>query len=771
MIELLAPAGNLDILKSAVDCGADAVYCGLNSFNARIKANNFDIDSFREGARYCHLRGSKIYLTLNTLISDFEFDECISTAVEAYENGCDGILIQDVGLAYELHKKYPDIPLHCSTQMNIFSDGDFKKLSSMGFERVVLPRELSLAEIAKRSKIAARYNIETEVFAHGAVCVCYSGLCLFSAMNRSGSRSGNRGLCAQPCREEYTLSSDNGIIRSGHLLSPKDRDVTSYISDLIESGVSSLKLEGRMRDSNYVKSAVFSYRRLIDAYYEGTLDNDLVKSIQNDLLINFNRGGSYTTQFLTGKKENNFLSGEFPGKFGLLVGKLQRVDSKKGTITFSFAKNIPVPDKGDYISIRQDNKEVCSFPIGKIHEAPDQLTVKGLHPEMIKKLSIGSGVYLMGHKTSVDSKLLRKTHITLSVDVSSLTIMCNASVNGGINNNTFADYEVDLLVDYEGSALSSERIISQLSKTGDTPFVVDEVYFTGDDSIKCPVSLINELRRGVCESLESEIDYLYERALVADFIAPAFKDPSSAQGTKTIMYTYPCVKDDFSMVSMGADIYAFSVFELGIKQVRQNIIKFMKTTDAKLCMILPDLYHDRTEELIHSVASTLKEELGDSFAMYMDSRVHESNTKLKDMGLLHFISGGANIYNSRSFEYASNNCEAISLSYELSEGEIISLIDSSSSSCDIIVHSEGMIPWMQSDFCPVGGNKTKCGSCFEKGNFEMKSHNMDSSVRIVPHSFDCSSTIYGEPKYTVSDDYCDKLTDKGVNIIVNKVVL
>ena len=146
MIELLAPAGNLDILKAAVDCGADAVYCGLNAFNARIKANNFDIDSFREGARYCHLRGSKIYLTLNTLISDYEFDECIDTAVEAYESGCDGILIQDVGLAYELHQKYPDIPLHCSTQMNIFSDSDYKKLSALGFKRVVLPRELSLAD-------------------------------------------------------------------------------------------------------------------------------------------------------------------------------------------------------------------------------------------------------------------------------------------------------------------------------------------------------------------------------------------------------------------------------------------------------------------------------------------------------------------------------------------------------------------------------------------------------------------------------------------------
>ncbi|MBP5261632.1 MAG: U32 family peptidase, partial [Clostridiales bacterium] len=242
MIELLAPAGNLEILKAAVDCGADAVYCGLSAFNARINAANFTIEEFREGASYCHYRGSKIYLTLNTLAGNSEIESCAETAVSAYEAGCDGILIQDVGLARFIHDTYPMIPLHCSTQMNIFADSDFKALSEMGFSRVVLPRELSLQEISRRSKIASRYKIQTEVFAHGAVCVCYSGLCLFSAMNRSGSRSGNRGLCAQPCREEYSLFRDDDEIRNGHLLSPKDRDVVPYVSDLINAGVASLKI-------------------------------------------------------------------------------------------------------------------------------------------------------------------------------------------------------------------------------------------------------------------------------------------------------------------------------------------------------------------------------------------------------------------------------------------------------------------------------------------------------------------------------------------------
>ena len=356
MIELLAPAGNLEILKAAIDCGADAVYCGLSAFNARINASNLTIDDFIEGASYCHYRGSKIYLTLNTLIGNSEMEDGIDTAVSAYEAGCDGILIQDVGLACRIHQKYPSIPIHCSTQMNIFSDSDFKALSELGFNRVVLPRELSAAEIARRTKIASRYGIETEVFAHGAVCVCYSGLCLFSAMNRSGSRSGNRGLCAQPCREDYSLYCNGEEVRKGHLLSPKDRDVIPYISDLISSGVASLKIEGRMRDINYVRSAVCSYRKIIDGFYNGSLDEELIKSVRNDLLVNFNRGGEYTSQFLSGKKQNNFLSGEYPGKFGLKAGKILRTDARKGTVTLSFKPGLPLPSKGERSPSRYDSQ-------------------------------------------------------------------------------------------------------------------------------------------------------------------------------------------------------------------------------------------------------------------------------------------------------------------------------------------------------------------------------------------------------------------------------
>ena len=182
-IELLAPAGSLDILKSAVDAGADAVYAGVGVFNARMNASNLTEDELLEGCLYAHRRGSKVYLTLNTLINSSEMDEAVNIASYSYDAGVDGILVQDIGLAVKLHELYPAIPLHASTQMNVFSEDQFAELASIGIRRVVLPRELSLDEIKRRCKIASEYGIETEVFVHGAVCVCYSGLCLYSSIH------------------------------------------------------------------------------------------------------------------------------------------------------------------------------------------------------------------------------------------------------------------------------------------------------------------------------------------------------------------------------------------------------------------------------------------------------------------------------------------------------------------------------------------------------------------------------------------------------------
>ena len=261
--ELLAPAGSMTMLRAAVDAGADAVYLGLNQYNARIHAANFTLETLREALEYAHLRNARIYVTLNTLLDEDELMDAVELALSAYKLGVDAFLVQDKGLASYLSVHFPQIPLHASTQMNVFSLFQGQEMQDLNMQRIVLPRELSLDEIRARAELWHERNIEVEVFVHGAMCVCYSGLCLFSSMNRSGSRSGNRGSCAQPCRQSYQIREGNRqvdaggeVLLSGKLISPKDQSALLYLTDLMNIGVDSRKIEGRMRDEQYCTAVV-----------------------------------------------------------------------------------------------------------------------------------------------------------------------------------------------------------------------------------------------------------------------------------------------------------------------------------------------------------------------------------------------------------------------------------------------------------------------------------------------------------------------------------
>ena len=767
-IELLAPAGNLKILKAAVDHGADAVYLGIGAYNARINAENFTSDDLAQGINYAHLRSSKVYLTLNTLINDYEMDEALKLACDAYVYGVDGIIIQDIGLASRIHEKYPDITLNASTQMNVYSEEEFKKLSEMGFKRIVLPRELSVDEIARRTNIAKRFGMTTEVFAHGAVCVCYSGLCLFSAMNKGGTRSGNRGLCAQPCRQEYKLSNDGLVLDEGHLLSPKDRDVIDYISGLINAGVSSLKLEGRMRDINYVSSAVSSYRKILDAFYDGSLDQDLIDSVKRDLLVNFNRGGSFTSQYLSGNKPDDLLSGEYVGKFGLLLGKIKTMDPKKGTITVSRNPAYPIPSKGDFLSIRSKNKEITSFPVGKLHEGPDFLAVKGLHPDMIKKTERGMEIYLMGHKTEIEKKDKKRTHIDLSLDLEGRSLKLNAMVNSGMNYGIFAETSVELEEGENIRPLSEDRIKEQLSKTLDTPFTVDNIYFVKSVDQGFPVSFINDLRRKVIDMLTEEIDNSYKRAVNPRFQIPGFAEKLDRTGTDTTMYIYPEAKSLSSIVSPGADIYAFTIYDLANKRFREDISRFLIENDSLLCAVLPDLYHDRMKKIISKVFDDLKDLLGDRFYACMDSKTLNNREFYDSYGLKHFVSGGANLYNTDSVNVSSAAADGGFISYELSQSETVEMFADGKMPADFsyLLQVSGMIPWMQSDFCPVGKNRKHCSKCSSNPvfEFEMKDNNA-AELKVLPRNIDCSSVIYGPAKYLYDDEDVRRINEMGYDTV------
>ena len=287
MMELLSPAGGLDSLIAAVQTGADAVYMGFGAFNARRSAKNFTDEEFASAVAYCHLRGVRVFLTLNTLLTDRELEQAAESLRKASDMGVDAILVQDWGLLTLARETVPDVPLHASTQMSLFTLGGANEAAALGLERVVLARELARDEIRE---ICAGCPAEIEVFAHGALCMCYSGQCEMSAV--VGERSGNRGACAQPCRLPYGV---NGPCRGGHPLSLKDANLSAYLTEMEAMGVACLKLEGRMKRPEYVAVVTGIYRRLLDEKRRPTAEES------RRLEQAFSRSG-FTDGYWLGKK-------------------------------------------------------------------------------------------------------------------------------------------------------------------------------------------------------------------------------------------------------------------------------------------------------------------------------------------------------------------------------------------------------------------------------------------------------------------------------------
>ena len=347
-MELLSPVCNFECLKAAVQNGADSVYFGAGSFNARAFAENFGLDNLKEAIIYAKSRGVKTNLTLNTLINPEEFNDAFILAKKAYEFGIDAIIVQDLGLAKVLIDSFPDLAIHASTQMSIHNLEGVLKLQELGFKRVVLSRELSIDEI---NYICKNSNIEIECFIHGALCISYSGQCLFSSL--VGGRSGNRGKCAQPCRLPYELYDGKHLLNKGYLLSTRDVYGLPFIPYLLNSGVSCFKIEGRMKSPEYVATVTRIYRKYIDLAKSNT-EYIIDEKDRLDLLQVFNRGNfssghlgnEYNRKLIYKNKQNNM---------GLFLGKVQNYNNKKGHITLTLKQPLSI---GDTISLENETRYI-----------------------------------------------------------------------------------------------------------------------------------------------------------------------------------------------------------------------------------------------------------------------------------------------------------------------------------------------------------------------------------------------------------------------------
>ena len=517
--ELLAPVGGWPQLKAAVNNGADAVYMGGSLFNARIKADNFTKEDMQAAVDYAHERNVKVYVTFNTLIKEEELEKAFEYACYLYEIGTDAVILQDMGLARLIHKYLPDFTMHLSTQGTVYNPQALELARDFGFARIVPARELTLEETCRLKTEAAKpeINIEIEVFVHGALCMCYSGQCQMSRLlgagkDKEGSgRSGNRGLCAQPCRLPYT--DDKG--EPGYWLSPKDICTIDRIPELIDGEVDSFKIEGRLKSAEYVATVTRIYRKYIDLDASGKRfavdDED-----RQELTQIFNRGG-FTEGYLEGNPGQKILSGSSPKNQGVYVGKVTAVAREikgrsKTLIDLKIAEGCPELHMGDGVEIRSPREAgkgmADLLATGNVITYIEELPGRGVRiGDFDKGVRKGDSVYKVTDK-ELNTKALSAPEKKIPVimkfsgrlgesPVLEMTEACGDKLSVKVTG----DFAVEPAVNKPTDA---DRVSQQIAKLGDTPFLAEKVFVNIDEGAMIPVSVINGMRREAAEMLLEE---------------------------------------------------------------------------------------------------------------------------------------------------------------------------------------------------------------------------------------------------------------------------
>lgn len=490
-IELLSPAGSIESFKAACQNGADAVYMGVDKYNARAMAVNFGINEYIECIEYAHIRGIKVYLTLNTLMYDDEIKEALDIVLKLYSKGLDAVIIQDIGLGMLIHKLIPKLPLHASTQMSVYSLDQVKYLEGIGFKRVVLARELSVDEI---EYICKNTNLEIEVFIHGALCVSVSGQCLLSST--IGNRSANRGRCAQPCRMKYSLYNSKGkeLISNSYILSKKDIFGLEYVNKLKEIGVTSLKIEGRNKNPEYVAGVTKNYRNAIN--------NNINSNTKQELMQLFNRGG-ISIGYFDGVKYKNSISLLSPKNTGIFLGKV--IDKKGVYVKLKLEEDIDMHDGFEIYSEDKVISNIVTCIKNDKYVNVNSNMKKGEYVwigDVKKSVKTGSNIY----KTSSD-KLNKKYRLTYSNNVENIKNKVEVEINILKDKKIFAkvflnNICINIDIDYipqlaNNKELDKEAVISAFSKTQDIPFIFDFKKINIDNKLFVPVSILNELRRKI----------------------------------------------------------------------------------------------------------------------------------------------------------------------------------------------------------------------------------------------------------------------------------
>lgn len=714
MFELLSPAGDIVSLRAAVLNGANAVYAGGKNFSARQSAGNLDNDEVLESLRFCHAYGSKLYMTMNTLYNNSELDGALKYAAFLYEAGVDALIIQDIGFMKLLREQLPGFELHASTQMTAHNEEAVLELLSKGFKRVVLSRELSLREI---EKIKRNTGADIEVFVHGALCICYSGQCLMSSL--IGGRSGNRGRCAQPCRQQYTMKDG----RKKHFLSPKDIMMLQHIEELRSAGVDSLKIEGRMKRPEYVAEVTSAYRRAID----GCSRKEDTKRVTQM----FNRGG-FNEGYMYGPSYGSMMSIEKPKNWGIMLG---RVVSANGR--FAHIKLEEELGKGDGVEIFGKDK---GAPVGSI-------IVNGTQKERAFKGETAE-IYLEGaakgdiiYKTS-DAALEAEAkesfegkNIPLVSLYGSFTAHRGQNMKLIVKNNGFeAEAEEAPAEDALNTATSRDRILQSLQKTGGTVFKFDNIDVTLDEGLAIPASRLNSLRRQALDMLYKS--FQNKRENVSAGYAPVRKEKQQKPGIAVRTGNIEAV---LGAIEAGADAVFFGGEKLRIYD--KDIFDLIeKSSSKKVYPWYPEIISgdmDKISEEIKKLKGmNIQEALCGNTGVY---RV------LKQEGFEVYGDRGFNFFNSPSCE--AFELKAASLSAELNLKQLKDTALCTEAETMVTVY--GRMKLMTNRNCILGSSigcigEGKCLSC--KG-MDMLKDKTGEEFFLYTDRF-CMSHIYNSKIYS-----------------------
>lgn len=687
--ELLSPAGDFETLKQAIHNGCDAVYLGGKKFGARKFASNFDQEEMIKAIRYCHLYGVKIYVTVNTMIYESEMDEVIEYIRFLHKNKVDAIIMQDIGLITLVRNIFPNLEIHASTQLHTHNNHQVKLLEKLGIKRVVVAREMSIEEINQLDT-----NLEIEAFVHGALCVCYSGQCLFSSLLLN--RSGNRGECAGICRLPFELyENDKKIKTEGkYLLSPKELNTLNHIKELMESNITSFKIEGRMKSPTTIGFITRLYRMMIDKYEN---HEELVISNQEleQLKLLFNRG--FTDGYLFHQYGKNLMNIKSPNHIGIEIGKVIAVNKDK--IQIKLDKPLSQEDgirflesdKGMIVNFMYNRKGLLISKANEndIIEVDNKIGLKE-KDTVVKTVDHNLMLELEKYK---EKKIPIKMHANITIDQGFML-----EVSDGIHTLKKTKDIVSLALN---NPTAEERVKEQLEKLGNTPFKVKEISIQIPNNVFIPIKEINELRRKIINDLVE----------IREESGVEFKELENTIGNISIN---PTDKININVLVRN---------EEQLKVCIEEKVDTIYVTDKDLY----DKYRYLDNVYLRLERVNPKRISYDNERLLVTETGSLEYAKNNDVFTDYYL----NVGNHYFTQYLLNNhVKRITLSPEISIEEMKNLKNNlcSLSLCEVIVY--GRLEVMVMKYCPlnmlVNDSKYPCGICRNGKNYYLKDRNQEN---------------------------------------------